>query len=599
MKTGGNRLAMWATVVIVAAVARVVKAEMVAYWKLDDSNGATAVDCVGGHNGTVRGNPVWVDGCFGGALRFDGIDDRVNCGGGKDEGDPDTWADIVGPITVGAWIKVGAFKETNQIILGKGNDTWRLNSMGKMGRVQFTGNIQPARWRVQTKRKTKLNDNRWHHLVGVYEGSTASLYVDGALELSLTNARQIRKSGRDVFIGGLATAPASRWRGCIDDVVLFNHALSENEVRNLYELSGDYFRSEVLRSLGTALEEAQTAFEASRPNDSAAFIEKKISECKKTAGEDIEALGYPQKMVFSKLYFMLAKAKESSKAPADEVSAAYSGSACLSVKSPNYALSALWLRRNRGTGEFAKIVRQSIRNTENASLAVGASVRDFEVEGDWAAFEEFLDIVFSEVDDVTLCARTVCESLRRRGSWAGKFATYSRNKPELSQYLVAEQDKLAKQAARNGDFLKAAEICRGLLPRCDADQKAQYELQVCEYVFRSGQCEKAIAEIQGFIDKYRLTNRDKVIQATLLKGRTYLQMNDTNRAADIFLDLMVDYPEAKKAPQANFFIGYCSMLQGNFEEAREALEFVVKDYPKSTYASKAKLCLRRMDKMAD
>ncbi len=592
-------MAMWATVMIVATVAGVVKAEMVAYWKLDDSNGTTAADCVGGHNGTVRGNPVWVDGRFGGALRFDGVGDRVNCGGGKDEGDPNTWADIAGPITVGAWIKVGAFKETNQVIVGKGNDTWRLNAMGKLRRVQFTGNIQPARWRVQTKRKTKLNDNKWHHLVGVYEGSTASLYVDGTLELSLKNARQIKKSNNDVFIGGLGIAEASRWRGYIDDVVLFNHALSEEEVRNLYELSGEYFRSEGLRSLGVALAEAQRVFEGSKPKESAAFIEKKTRDCRKKAGENIEALGYPEKKVFSRLYFMLAKAKESSGAPADEVSAAYCDPARLSVKSPNYALAALWLRHNRGAAKFAEIVRQSIRNTNNASLAVGASASNFEIEGDWAAFEEFLDIVFSEVDDVTLCARNVGENLRKRGSWAGRFANYSRNKPELSQYLVAEQDKIAKQAAQKRDFLKAAEICRAVLARCDGDQKAQYELRVCEYVFRSGQCEKALAEIERFIDTYRIINRDKVIQATLLKGRTYLQMNDTNRAADVFLDLMVDYPEAKKAPQANFFIGYCSMLQGNFDEARETLGFVVKDYPNSAYASKAKLCLRRIDKMAD
>jgi hypothetical protein len=205
---------MSATVLIVAAGAGVLKAEMVSYWKLDDSNGATAVDCVGGHNGTVKGNPVWVDGRFGGALRFDGVGERVNCGGGKDEGDAETWADIGGPITVAAWIKVEAFRETNQVIVGKGNDTWRLNAMGKMGRVQFTGNIPPARWRVQTKRKTKLNDDRWHHVAGVYDETTADLYVDGKLEQSLKNAQRIRNGDKDVFIGGLGVSPATRWQGC-------------------------------------------------------------------------------------------------------------------------------------------------------------------------------------------------------------------------------------------------------------------------------------------------------------------------------------------------------------------------------------------------
>ena len=55
--------------------------DIVAYWKLDDASGTTAFDSSGNsHDGTLEGDPQWVDGQFLGALEFDGSGDYVNCG---------------------------------------------------------------------------------------------------------------------------------------------------------------------------------------------------------------------------------------------------------------------------------------------------------------------------------------------------------------------------------------------------------------------------------------------------------------------------------------------------------------------------------------
>ena len=62
---------------------------------------------------------------------------------------------------------------------------------------------------------------------------------------------------------------------------------------------------------------------------------------------------------------------------------------------------------------------------------------------------------------------------------------------------------------------------------------------------------------------------------------------------------MIEYPETKQAPESNFFIGYCYMLQGKFEEATESFNLVLKDYPDSTYASKSRLCLTRIKNMTN
>ena len=48
-------------------------AELVAQWKLDEGSGTAAIDATGnGHDGTLEGNPQWVDGYFGGGLQFAG-----------------------------------------------------------------------------------------------------------------------------------------------------------------------------------------------------------------------------------------------------------------------------------------------------------------------------------------------------------------------------------------------------------------------------------------------------------------------------------------------------------------------------------------------
>jgi hypothetical protein len=53
-------------------------AELLAQWKLDEGSGTIAADATGnGHDGTLEGNPEWVVGYYGGALKFAGSPDRV------------------------------------------------------------------------------------------------------------------------------------------------------------------------------------------------------------------------------------------------------------------------------------------------------------------------------------------------------------------------------------------------------------------------------------------------------------------------------------------------------------------------------------------
>jgi len=65
----------------------------------------------------------------------------------------------------------------------------------------------------------------------------------------------------------------------------------------------------------------------------------------------------------------------------------------------------------------------------------------------------------------------------------------------------------------------------------------------------------------------------------------------------MYLNLFeINFPQTEQANEAEFYIGYCSMLQGKYGEAAEALNSVIRKSPESSNASRARLCLARIKK---
>ena len=94
---------------------------------------------------------------------------------------------------------------------------------------------------------------RWYQAVGVYDGETVRLYVDGKLVSSTDVPDKLRgkplheDDGTDLFIGRCATRRT--WRdthivGVIDEVAIFDRALTEVEIGELHHTDGDGSRLE-------------------------------------------------------------------------------------------------------------------------------------------------------------------------------------------------------------------------------------------------------------------------------------------------------------------------------------------------------------------
>jgi len=94
-----------------------------------------------------------------------------------------------------------------------------------------------ANWGVYTSAisqitgSVSLNDNAWHFLVGTYDGSQIILYVDKVAVANAAVTGNINQVSTSLKIG---TGQSYTFNGIIDDVHLYNRALSAAEIAALY-----------------------------------------------------------------------------------------------------------------------------------------------------------------------------------------------------------------------------------------------------------------------------------------------------------------------------------------------------------------------------
>ncbi len=200
---------------------------LVAWYKFDEGSGDAVADSGPvGVDGAAHGDPSWADGALGKALVFDGNDAYVSLGNHPK-------FNITNQITVSAWIKVNAFDRHYQTIISKGDTSWRLQRNAGTDTLEFGCMGLPIPnnpvW-GGIFGKINVNDGRWHHAAGTYDGSRISLYVDGVPDVSADVTGSIKTNDAAVYIGENAEKPGRFWNGLIDDVRVYNYALSADEI---------------------------------------------------------------------------------------------------------------------------------------------------------------------------------------------------------------------------------------------------------------------------------------------------------------------------------------------------------------------------------
>ncbi len=225
---------------VALAAAQDVTAGLVGYWGFDEANGANANDTSGNNNNaTLNGNPTRTVGKVKASLHFDGKGTTV-----------DTNKSILntgGSYSVAAWVQLandgnwatavsqdganvsGFYLQYTNPAAGADGGKFAFSLVGadstSSGTIRATSPFRPL-------------TNIWYHLVGVHDAgaNTSKLYVNGALVATQSvpaawNATGETVIGRAKWGGG----PVDFWPGKIDDVRVYNRALSDSEVRSIHD----------------------------------------------------------------------------------------------------------------------------------------------------------------------------------------------------------------------------------------------------------------------------------------------------------------------------------------------------------------------------
>jgi len=210
------------------------EANLIAYWSMDEGSGTNVEDVSSNTNdGTAYGDVTWTtDAKFGGyALEFDGSNDYVKVPVASSLSQSATT-----PRTVALWAKFSAMPgQTKQFVQYKSGaaDTGNmfLNYAGDKMRFIAPVNAYSASGSVAAT-------DTWYHLAFVFDGSNGQWYVDGSASGSLaTNMTMWSAASMGVVIGSGyrddTQALSDQFNGIIDEVRIYDHALSQGEIDNL------------------------------------------------------------------------------------------------------------------------------------------------------------------------------------------------------------------------------------------------------------------------------------------------------------------------------------------------------------------------------
>ena len=206
---------------------------LVGYWKLEESS-SPAVDSSGyGHNGTWVGDPTssstvpTVNFANNNSISLDGTDDSVSI---PDDSHLDTTQ-----VTAMAWIKTAATDDFSGVVA-------KVPSGGtRAGWILTVANTSVLRCDVDSGPSggfavstTTLEDDAWHHVACSYDGSNIRVYVDGgAAEGTTAFSAGLGQQDEPIIIGKDPLSAAREFSGLIDEVRVYNRALSQNEITTI------------------------------------------------------------------------------------------------------------------------------------------------------------------------------------------------------------------------------------------------------------------------------------------------------------------------------------------------------------------------------
>lgn len=142
--------------------------------------------------------------------------------------------DITDQMTIGMWVMIETIPDGSCSLITKA-DTYMIHSSNWSGKgIEQELLLWPFdNW--QTAASTPIQLNEWKHVIGTFDGKTIKMFVDGKLMGQRPYANKITVTNNDLIIGrdSRACCNTRRSKLTFDEVVLFNRAVADNEVKEI------------------------------------------------------------------------------------------------------------------------------------------------------------------------------------------------------------------------------------------------------------------------------------------------------------------------------------------------------------------------------
>ena len=213
-------------VIAVALVGGVAHADLIGHWPLDEGAGTVAFDATeNGNDGTLRGDPQWVPGVMKSALQFD-ADDDIDCGNAP-------ILNLTGPLSIAVWIKPdrdesAAIAPLCKATSGAAGWSWQLRYGWSSPQPYMGFQFNASNGRVWVYANENMVVGEWQHLAAAHDGSVVKCYLNG-VETDSADMGQIAAGADSPFYIG-QDGWNDNWEGALDDVRLYDHGLSPDEV---------------------------------------------------------------------------------------------------------------------------------------------------------------------------------------------------------------------------------------------------------------------------------------------------------------------------------------------------------------------------------
>jgi hypothetical protein len=229
--------------VLTISSAQLVTKGLVAYWPLDQNtvDGKTVKDVIGENHGELVGNGKIKAGKIGQAFSGDG-DDSVDIPGTKALA-----FNGAKEMTIAAWINAKNDEPVKGVVAGccgtivaqRDINGWALRFDGRNAGQELEFIVCPG-WNGDGgfgfPIKKKIKPGQWHYLTAVVKGKDQLLYLDGGDELKLQRPEGIQTNGgTETEIG---KAGDGGFAGLIDEVTIYNRALSPKEIQQNFKAKG-------------------------------------------------------------------------------------------------------------------------------------------------------------------------------------------------------------------------------------------------------------------------------------------------------------------------------------------------------------------------